>query len=158
MQTKVLFLCTGNSCRSQMAEALLRHLGGERFEALSAGSHPAGYIHPLAIAAMEHLRVPMIGHRSKSWDEFAATPLDVVITVCDAAAQEACPIWPGRAIRTHWPLPDPSFLPGTGAERLSFALEVAGRLRSKIERLTTLEFENKPEDQVRAELDRIGEL
>jgi arsenate reductase len=157
MTTKVLFLCTGNCCRSQMAEALLRRLGGGRFEAFSAGSHPAGYIHPVAVAAMERMGIPMTGQRSKSWDEFAQTPLDVVITVCDAAAKEICPVWPGRAIRAFWPLPDPSFHPGTSEERLTFALAVAVSLRDKIQRLMALDFEFAPESDLKAQLDRIGQ-
>jgi arsenate reductase len=141
-----------------MAEALLRHIDPERFEALSAGSRPAGYVHPLAIAAMEHRGVPMTGHRSKSWDEYAGTPVDVVITVCDAAAQETCPVWPGRAIRAYWPLPDPVFHPGSDLERLQLALAVADRLRARIEGLVALDFAHTPEPRLKDELDRIGQL
>lgn len=137
---KVLFLCTGNACRSQMAEAILRHVAGDRFEASSAGSHPAGFVHPLAIEAMQRLDIPMEDHISKSWDEFAQTPVDVVITVCDAAAGEQCPTWPGRPITTHWSLPDPAYHPGTEEERVEFALRVARRLRTKIEGLIELDW------------------
>jgi arsenate reductase len=154
----VLFLCTGNCCRSQMAEALLRHVGGERFVAHSAGSNPTGYVHPLAIDALEQLGVPLPDDpRSKSWDEFAGQPMDVVITVCDHAA-ELCPAWWGHSLRTHWPMPDPSFHPGTPEERLAFAVRVAERLRLKIERLTTLDFAAAAPAELSAQLDFIGQM
>ena len=136
----VLFLCTGNSCRSQMAEAMLRQLGGDRFEALSAGSHPAGFIHPLAIDAMSRLNIPLASQTSKSWNEFFDTRLDVVVTLCDAAASEACPVWPGSPMTAHWSLPDPAFHPGTDDERLEFMLLIAERLRTKIAGLVGLDW------------------
>jgi arsenate reductase len=136
----VLFLCTGNSCRSQMAEAMLRQLGGDRFEALSAGSHPAGFIHPLAIDAMSRLNIPLASQTSKSWNEFFDTRLDVVVTLCDAAASEACPVWPGSPMTAHWSLPDPAFHPGTDDERLEFTLLIAERLRTKIAGLVGLDW------------------
>jgi arsenate reductase len=154
----VLFLCTGNCCRSQMAEALLRHVGGERFVAHSAGSNPTGYVHPLAIAALEQLGVPLPDDaRSKSWDEFAGQPMDVVVTVCDHAA-ELCPAWWGDGLRTHWPMPDPSFYPGTQEERLAFAVRVAERLRLKIERLVSLDFDAADPAELSSQLDFIGEM
>ena len=158
IKTKVLFLCTGNCCRSQMAEAILRHLDPVRFEAFSAGSWPAGFVHPLAIAVMQELDVPMVEPRSKSWDEFADTVLDVVITLCDDAARETCPVWPGTPVQAHWPLPDPSFHPGDEVDRFQFALAVVGRLRTKIEKLVALDFAHTDPEESKAELDRIGEL
>lgn len=137
---KVLFLCTGNSCRSQMAEAILRHLGEDRFEALSAGSHPAGFIHALALEAMQQMDIPIEGQESKSWDTFAGVSFDAVITLCDEAAGQPCPIWPGDPIRVHWSLPDPAFHPGSEEERLAFALRVADRLRVKIQGLIDLDW------------------
>ncbi len=137
---KVLFLCTGNSCRSQMAEAILRHLAGDRFEASSAGSHPAGFVHPLAIEAISRLDIALEEQTSKGWDEFKDTPVDVVITVCDEAAGETCPAWPVAPITAHWSLPDPVFHPGSEEERCEFALRVAQRLRTKIEALTELDW------------------
>lgn len=154
---RVLFLCTGNSCRSQMAEAILRHLGGNRFEALSAGSHPAGFVHPLAIEALRRLNIPLGEPRSKSWDEFSHTDLDLVITVCDHAAAESCPQWPGRPIRVHWSLPDPAFQPGTADERLEFALRVARRLRGKIDRLVQFDW-SAPSEQIEAHLAFLAEI
>lgn len=138
-----------------MAEALLRHIGSAKFEALSAGSFPAGYVHPVAIDAMTRLNVPMPGQRSKSWDEFVNAPVDVVITVCDNAARQACPILPGAPLKAHWPMLDPAFHPGTEMERLQFALAVANRLRAKIEELVKLDFAAADPAMLQAELDRI---
>jgi arsenate reductase (thioredoxin) len=139
-QIKILFLCTGNACRSQMAEAILRHLGGGRFFVASAGSHPAGYVHPLAITALDQLGIPMVNPRSKSWDEFADTDFDVVITLCDSAAGESCPDWRGRPVVVHWSHPDPVSVAGTDDQRIAFAVQVAGRLRLKVERLMEIDF------------------
>ncbi len=143
---KILFLCTGNSCRSQMAEAMLRHVGGDRFESLSAGSHPAGYVHPLALAALENMNIPHVEGVSKSWDEFSDAELDAVITVCDNAAAETCPTWPGAPITAHWPLPDPAFHPGTDEERIELAMRVAKRLLMKIEALVALDWSTRPQE------------
>ena len=154
---KVLFLCTGNSCRSQMAEALLRAIAGDRFEALSAGSHPAGYIHDTAIEAMRRLDIPFAGQASKSWDEFAETAVDVVITLCDSAAAETCPVWPGDPIRVHWSLPDPAGHPGTKEERADFAVTIARRLRVKIEGLVNLDW-SADRTTLTERLTRLGEI
>ena len=118
----VLFLCTGNSARSIIAEVLLRRLGGERFHAFSAGSHPKGAVNPLTLRILEQHGESTEGLRSKSWDELAAPgapPLDFVITVCSQATGETCPIWPGRPAREHWDLPDPAAVEGPEPERLA---------------------------------------
>jgi arsenate reductase len=123
-----------------MAEAILGHLAGDRFDAMSAGTQPAGFIHPLAIEAMRRMDVPVESQRSKSWDEFAETPLDVVITVCDAAAGQKCPVWFGSPITAHWSVPDPAGHLGGEEERLEFALRVAERLRVKIVAFSDLDW------------------
>lgn len=156
-RTSVLFLCTGNSCRSQMAEALLRHKGGEEFEALSAGSHPAGFVHELALGALEALGVSTDNLYSKSWDEFAHREVDIVITVCDQAAAQPCPTWPGHPLQAHWPLPDPSFHPGTDQERDAFALRVAKRLDAKLDGLLAMSRGLSIEEK-RLYLTRLGEI
>lgn len=133
----VLFLCTGNSARSQMAEALLNMLGGGRFRAYSAGSRPTGFVQPLAARLIEELGYPAAELRSKSWDEFSgedAPKLDLVITVCDNAAGEACPVWPGIPAVAHWSVPDPAREP----HDLHAFMDAWVTLRRRIELLASL--------------------
>jgi protein-tyrosine-phosphatase len=116
----VLFLCTHNSARSVIAECVVNRLGAGRFKGYSAGSQPRGQVHPYAIDLLQHLNYDTSGLRSKSWEEFAAPgapKLDFVFTVCDDAANEACPVWPGQPMTAHWGLPDPSAVEGTESER-----------------------------------------
>lgn len=138
-----------------MGEALLRHLGGDRFRAHSAGSHPAGYVHDLALETMRQMGVSTAGLYSKSWSEFTGTPVDIVLTLCDDAAGQPCPVFPGPAVKAHWPLPDPAFAAGTDEERLAFAALVANRLRSWIEQLVRLPIDKLSPQQLQAELDHI---
>jgi len=131
MKRRVLFLCTGNSARSQMAEGLVNHFLGDRWEAFSAGTHPTGYVHPLAIQAMAELGIDISGQRSKSVEEFRGQPFDVVITLCDSAAQE-CPIWlgPGRAV--HMSFPDPAQADGVTVDRMDAFRQVRDGIREKV--------------------------
>ena len=130
MKARVLFLCTGNSCRSQMAEGLLRHLAGDRFEAQSAGTRPAG-LNPDAVEAMRDIGVDIAAHRSKSLDEFLGQPFDWVITVCDAA-REACPIFPGAASQLHWSFEDPAAAQGSREERQAVFVRVRDQIAARI--------------------------
>ncbi|HEY5865084.1 MAG TPA: arsenate reductase ArsC [Candidatus Tectomicrobia bacterium] len=132
----VLFLCTGNSARSIMAEVLMNQLGQGKFLAHSAGSHPRGSVHPLAIETLQGMHLPVDGLRSKSWEEFAgpdAPPLDFLFTVCDDAAAEVCPVWPGAPMTAHWGVEDPAAFTGTEAAQRQKFLEVALLLRRHIE-------------------------
>ena len=132
MKTRVLFLCTHNSARSQMAEGLLRSLAGDRFEAHSAGTE-ATLVRPLAIEAMAELGIDIAGQESKTLDRYLAEPFDAVITVCDQAA-EACPVFPGARRRLHWSFPDPSAATGTEAEQLAVYRNVRDAIRARIQR------------------------
>ncbi len=128
---RVLFLCTGNSCRSHMAEGWLRHLAGDRYEALSAGAKPAGYVHPLAIQAMAEVGVDISRHRSKSIDEFNGRALDVLITVCDHA-RESCPTFAGAKKMLHWSFEDPARAAGNDAEKMAVFRRVRDEIRQRI--------------------------
>ncbi len=154
---KILFLCTGNACRSQMAEAILRHVDSQHFDVLSAGSHPAGFIHELAIEAMRQLHIPIEDQHSKSWDAFKDESLDAVITLCDAAAALPCPVWPGKPLQAHWPLPDPSYHAGSTEDRVAFAIQVAKRLTTKIKGLVELDW-SADQAQIKQRLDFLGEI
>lgn len=129
-KSKVLILCTGNSARSQMAEGLLRHEAGDRFEVLSAGTRP-GSVRPEAIAVMHELGIDISSHRSKSVDEFAGQELDYVITVCDNA-RESCPVFPAKTLRMHWPFEDPAAVQGTDAERQAAFRYVRDQIHGRI--------------------------
>jgi arsenate reductase len=131
----VLFLCTGNSAHSILAESILNKDGGSRFRAFSAGSHPKGEVHPLALQVLEEFGYPSEGARSKSWDEFAAPGapvLDFVFTVCDNAAGEVCPVWPGQPMSAHWGIEDPAAVQGTELERKAAFVRAFGYLKNRI--------------------------
>jgi arsenate reductase len=157
----VLFLCTGNSARSIMAEALLSFLGRGRFQAFSAGSHPRGEVHPLALELLRRNHLPVEDLRSKGWDEFAtpdAPPLDFVFTVCDRAAGEVCPVWPGQPMTAHWGIHDPAAVEGTDDER-SRAFNTAFReLDARIKVFTSLRLEMLDEMALKRHLDAIGQM
>jgi protein-tyrosine-phosphatase len=155
----VLFLCTGNSARSILAEALLNDLGRGKFIAYSAGSKPAGKINPFAIELLQQHGLHNDSMRSKSWDEFTAAggpTIDFVFTVCDNAAAESCPIWAGRPQTAHWGIPDPASVAGTDAEkRLAFS-NAYRLLASKIERFINLPFDSLSGKLLQQQLDEIG--
>ena len=137
----VLFICTGNSARSILAEAVMNHLGRGRFKAYSGGSTPTGVVNPLAIETLEHLRLPTEGYRRKGWEEFAvegAPHMDFVFTVCDKAAGEVCPIWPGQPMTAHCGMPDPAAVEGTAEEKRKAFLNTASLLRRRIELMLSL--------------------
>lgn len=137
----VLFLCTGNSARSILAESILNFRAKDRFRGFSAGSHPKGAVHPLALALLERMDIPTEGLRSKAWDEFArsdAPPLDFVFTVCDNAAGEACPVWPGQPMTAHWGQPDPAAAEGTDLQKITAFRDAFRVLERRIELFTAL--------------------
>lgn len=140
-----------------MAEHILHHLGGERFEAHSAGSRPAGFVHPLAIAALAELGIPVLFAESKSWDRYEGERFHAILTMCDSAAQEPCPVWPGAPLTAHWGLPDPAFHPGDEQERLAFAVSVAKRIVGKIEGLIRLDW-TADRAALKQALDRLGAI
>lgn len=157
----VLFLCTGNSARSIMAEALLNAMGGGRFKAFSAGSHPKGRVHPLALELIEQQRLPARGLRSKNWNEFAspgAPRMDFVFTVCDNAAGEACPVWPGRPVTAHWGIPDPATVGGSDQKKRQAFLAAFTQLRTRISLLLSLPLAGLDRLALQKKLDEIGRL
>jgi len=155
----VLFLCTGNSARSIMGEALTNHIGKGRLHAFSAGSFPTGTVNPYALEVLDAARVPHKGARSKSWDEFAAAGaprMDFILTVCDNAAGEVCPVWPGRPVTAHWEVPDPAAVEGDDDEKRRAFRDAAAILRRRIELLANLTPEQLEAISIREELRRIG--
>ena len=155
----VLFLCTGNSARSILAEALTNHLGGGRFRGYSAGSFPTGKVNPFALALLDASNVPHDGARSKSWDEFAkpgAPQMDFILTVCDNAAGEACPVWPGKPVTAHWGVPDPAAVEGSDDDKRKAFRAAAATIRRRIELLTSLPVDKLEATAVRSQLQRIG--
>jgi arsenate reductase len=154
----VLFLCTGNSARSILAEALLNARAGNRLKAYSVGSHPKGEVHPLALTVLRTCEIGTDGLRSKSWDEFTgeeAPHMDVVITVCDQAAAEACPLWPGAPVKVHWGLPDPAAATGSDAERLAAFAATFTLLEKRIELMLGLPLEHLSLDELEGQLRAI---
>jgi protein-tyrosine-phosphatase len=155
----VLFLCTGNSARSIMAEAIMNRLGLGKFRAYSAGSQPKGVVHPKAIELLRKLNYDVAGFRSKSWAEFAqsgAPQLDFVFTVCDSAAAESCPVWPGQPMTAHWGVPDPAAVTGNDAEiGLAFA-EAYRMLNSRISIFISLPLRSLDRLTLQARLEQIG--
>lgn len=157
----VLFLCTGNSARSIMAEALLNHLGRGRFKAYSAGSHPGGQVNPLAIEQINRARLSSEGLRSKNWNEFAAPEapeLDFVFTVCDNAAGEICPVWPGQPMTAHWGIEDPAAVEGSEDQKRQAFSAAFAQLNRRISIFLNLPLAKIDAMSLKKELDKIGHL
>jgi len=155
----VLFLCTGNSARSILAESLISHWGRGRFRGLSAGSHPRGAPHPIALELLSQMRLPTTGLRSKSWDEFAAPgapPLDFVFTVCDQAAGEVCPYWPGQPMTAHWGVPDPAAVEGSQTQQWLAFRSAFRALENRIKIFTSLPIASIDRLKLQQHLDAIG--
>ena len=155
----ILFLCTGNSARSILAEALIEHWGKDRFQGYSAGSFPKGAVHPLALEILEKLHLGTSGLRSKSWDEFArpsAPVMDFVVTVCDQAAGEVCPVWPGDPVTAHWGVPDPAAVDGTEAEQRRAFREAYVVLENRIKLFLALPIDKLDRMAVERNVVEIG--
>lgn len=157
----VLFLCTGNSARSILGEALMNAVPGGAFRAFSAGSHPKGEVHPLALHTLAEMGLPTEGYRSKSWDEFAAPgapDLDFVFTVCDNAAGEACPFWPGQPMTAHWGVADPAAVEGSEIDKVSAFRDAARYLRNRINAFAALPLSTIDRLSLQNKLSEIGQL
>lgn len=155
----VLFICTGNSARSIIAEGLLNQLGSSRFKAFSAGSHPKGAVNRFALETLRTLHIEDRGYSSKSWGEFAkdgTAPMDFVITVCDQAAGEMCPVWPGQPITAHWGLPDPAAVEGTDEEKNRAFMDTAVTLERRIEFMLSLPMDKLERMAIQHEMRDIG--
>jgi len=155
----VLFLCTGNSARSILAESLMNHWGSGRFRGFSAGSFPKGAVHPLALELLRRLGLPSESFRSKSWNEFAepgAPPMDFVITVCDQAAGETCPVWPGHPVVAHWGVPDPAAVTGSEKERQQAFGDALAALERRVKLFVKLPIEKLDAMAIARETRAIG--
>ncbi len=157
----VLFLCTGNTARSVLAEGILQRDGAGRFRAFSAGSQPKGVVNPYALKTLEAYGYPVDGFRSKSWEEFAAPGapvMDFVFTVCDSAAGEACPIWPGQPMTAHWGIPDPAAVEGSDIEKLAAFNDAFRYLRNRIGAFINLPIKSIDKLSLSAQLSDIGRM
>jgi arsenate reductase len=155
----VLFICTGNSARSIIAEGMLNAMGAGRFRAYSAGSHPKGAVHPLALRQLERMHIPTDGFRSKAWGEFAvpgAPRMDFVFTVCDQAAGEVCPVWPGQPMTAHWGMPDPAALEGTEAIRDKAFVDAASTMKRRLELFLSLPIDKLERLAIQKQVRDIG--
>jgi arsenate reductase len=155
----VLFLCTGNSARSILAESIMNRLGKGQFRGFSAGSHPNGLVNPLAVDLLKQLNFPTDGLRSKSWDEFAGPSgphFDFVITVCDNAAGEACPVWPGTPITAHWGIPDPAAVEGTEIEKKAAFAQAFKSMDRRIKLFLSLPIASIDQMRIKDNMDAIG--
>jgi arsenate reductase len=157
----ILILCTGNSARSIIAEALFNTLGTGRFKAYSAGSHPTGKVNPFAIEQVRALGYPVENLRSKSWDEFAepgAPEMDFIVTVCDNAAGEVCPLWPGQPVTAHWGFPDPAAFEGADEQKRSVFAQTLHQMRNRVQLFLSLPLETLDRMAIESRMRAIGKL
>jgi len=154
----VFVICTGNSCRSVMGEALFNHLGQGRIQAFSAGSHPIGRLNQGALATLKRHGLPTEGYQSQSWDEFEHQPMDIVITVCDNAAGETCPLYLTKAIKAHWGVSDPGHVEGSEEQKIAAFEQTFRILTLRVNKMLALPLETMPPDELTAELNAIGTL
>lgn len=152
----ILFLCTGNSCRSIMAEGLMRHYGEGKFNSFSAGSNPTGDVHPISLKTLEVEGINAEGFYSKSWDELESTNIDIVITVCDNAAGESCPVFLGKVVKAHWGVSDPAKFKGTEEETNQEFKRICDILKSRITVLADLEIEHLSDEELLNKLKEIA--
>ena len=156
----VLFLCTGNSARSILAESLMNHWGRGRYRGFSAGSHTKGTVHPIALKLLKQMQFPTDGLRSKVWDEFAepgAPPIDFVITVCDNAAGGVCPIWPGHPMKAHWGIPDPAAVQGSDTQKWAAFRDAFQTLQSRIKLFLSLPLASLDNMKLKERVNAIGQ-
>lgn len=155
---KILYICTHNRCRSILSEAITNHFGEGLLQAKSAGSQPSGVVHPLSIRYLAESDIPTEGLGSQSWDEFESFAPDIVVTVCDSAAGESCPIWFGRSLKVHWGLSDPSKLDGSEAQKKAAFLACISEIKQRVLSLKTIAESIKPDDSeaLRRALENLG--
>ena len=154
---RILFLCTGNSCRSQMAQVIMNRLGKGRFEAFSAGSKPAGYVHPLAVQTLEDAKLDAAGLRSKSWEEYQGQPFDFVITVCDRA-RVSCPVWPGQPVTAHWVFEDPAEAVGTDEQKARIFRKVFTEIQTRISLFLALPIDKLSHFELEKQVRGLGQV
>lgn len=153
---KILYICTHNRCRSVLSEALTNHMGGGKIEARSAGSQPVGEVHPLTKHYLAEHGVPTNGLSSKSWDDMEDFTPDVVVTVCDSAAGESCPVWMGKTLKLHWGLEDPSKIAGTDAEKAEAFRATIREIERRVERMLALDFSSMDQAVLKAAMAEMG--
>jgi arsenate reductase (thioredoxin) len=152
---KILYICTHNRCRSILSEAITNHLSNGRLVAYSGGSRPAGQVHPLSVKYLQEKGISTDGLKSQSWDDFAAEQPDIVVTVCDSAANEVCPVWFGDTVKVHWGLPDPSKLEGSEEEIRAAFYSVIEIIEQRVQKLLSLNLENLSRDERQSKLANI---
>lgn len=152
---KILYICTHNRCRSILSEAITNHLSDGKLQAFSAGSQPVGEVHPLSLKYLAEKGISTAGLKSQSWDDFESDQPDIVVTVCDSAAKETCPVWFGNTLQVHWGLPDPSKLEGTEEQKRDAFFAVMETIEQRVKQLLDLDLESLSADQRRTALDKL---